>query len=391
MSTESENQVPVGDPDMQTESDYLALSDEEFEKLGPEIFYDPVEKTDEGEKSEATEDIDEKGSPDEGNAAVDENFDAEEASDDGSDNDSNTTDHDDDEPNTDADDAGDESDSEDQPDYKSQIEELISPFRANGKEMAVKDVAEARKLMQMGANYNKKMAGMKPGLKMLKMLERNELLDETKLSFLIDLNAKKPEAITQLLKDSKIDLHTLDVEGEEEGPDYKATDHSIADSDLELDTVVEELRSSEHYTQTLDVVTNVWDAESRQIVAQNPQLLKIINDHIASGQYDQISTEVEKERMFGRLNDVSDIEAYKQTGDAMFVSSESAGTQKGTEPKAKATPKQVSKPSDDERREKRRAASPTKPAAKAAEASKEYNPLGMSDAAFLSAYDETLV
>jgi hypothetical protein len=388
MSTESEEQVMQAS-DTVTESDYLALSDEEFEKLGPGIFSDPVEDTAAEKEEEATEEDDKEALADEDETSVDDASETEEVSDDASEKDNDTTGDDDGDDDASADDT-DESDTEDQPDYKAQIAELISPFKANGKEMSVKDVAEARKLMQMGANYNKKMAGMKPGLKMLKMLERNELLDETKLNFLIDLNAKKPEAITQLLKDSKIDLHTLNVD-EEDRPDYKATDHSIADSDLELDTVVEELRSSEHYTQTLDVVTNVWDAESRQIVAQNPQLLKIINGHIANGQYDQISNAVEKERMFGRLTDVSDIEAYKQTGDALFASSELVGSQKRTEPKAEVTPKQVSKPSDEERREKRRAASPTKPAAKAAESSKEYNPLGMSDEAFISAYDETLV
>lgn len=52
--------------------------------------------------------------------------------------------------------------------------------------MQVNSVDEAIQLMQMGANYTRKMQELQPHRKTLLMLENNGLLDEGKLSFLID-------------------------------------------------------------------------------------------------------------------------------------------------------------------------------------------------------------
>ena len=49
--------------------------------------------------------------------------------------------------------------------------------------------------MQMGAGYGRKLQDMQPHLKTLRMLEKNNLLDEGKLSYLIDLDQKNPDAI----------------------------------------------------------------------------------------------------------------------------------------------------------------------------------------------------
>jgi len=82
------------------------------------------------------------------------------------------------------------------------MKEITAPFRANGKDMQIDSVEDVRKLMQMGANYNKKMAAIKPNLKFIKMLENNDLLNEESISYLIDLQKKDPAAIKKLLKDS---------------------------------------------------------------------------------------------------------------------------------------------------------------------------------------------
>ena len=74
-------------------------------------------------------------------------------------------------------------------DPKSQYQlytELMAPFKANGKIVEVRAVSEARRLMQMGANYTRKMQEIAPHRKKLMMLE-NHKIDEEKLSFLIDL------------------------------------------------------------------------------------------------------------------------------------------------------------------------------------------------------------
>ena len=265
-------------------------------------------------------------------------------------------------------------------DYKAVYDRLMTPFKANGRDIAVKNVDDAIALMQMGANYNKKMAALKPNLKLLKLLENNGLLDEGKISYLIDLEKKNPEAINKLVKDSGID--PLDLTAEKAG-DYKPGTYAVDDREMELDQVLDELQGTPSYNQTLAIVSNKWDGASKQVIANQPQLLKVINSHVQSGIYDLISKEIESERMFGRLDGLSDIEAYRQVGDAI----QARGGFNHLVPQAE-TPKQPEivqpKPKtidEEKRREKKLAAGSTKPVAASANR-QDFNPLALSDDAF---------
>lgn len=274
-------------------------------------------------------------------------------------------------------------------DFEAEYKRLLTPFKANGKDIAVESVDDAIALMQMGANYNKKMAGLKPNLKLMKMLENNGFLSEEKIGFLIDLGKKDPAAINKLVKDSGIDPMDLDAE---KASAYKQTAYAVDDREMELDTVLDELQGTPTYTRTLDVVSNKWDVASKQVVSQTPQLLKVINDHVASGIYDLISKEVAREQVFGRLKGLSDIEAYRQVGDAIQARggfSHLAPSQVATKPAAVVAPVIVApkpKVEDDKLKDKRRAASSTPSAASGATA-KDFDPLSMSDEEFSKVAD----
>lgn len=269
-------------------------------------------------------------------------------------------------------------------DYEAEYKRLLTPFKANGREIAVKSVDDAIALMQMGANYNKKMAALKPNLKLMKLLENNGLLSEEKIGFLIDLEKKDPAAINKLVKDSGIDPMDLDAE---KASGYKQTAYTVDDREIELDTVLDELQGTPSYNRTLEIVSTKWDGASKQVIAGNPQLLKVINDHVQSGIYDLISKEMDNERVFGRLNGLSDIEAYRQVGDALhakgaFNSLAQGSSQNQQKPAAApvvVTPKP--KVEDDKLKDKRRAASSTKPAAPTS-VPKDFNPLSLSDEEF---------
>ena len=85
-------------------------------------------------------------------------------------------------------------------DYEAFYKEVMTPFKANGKLIELRNPAEAVQLMQMGANYTRKMQAIQQHRKVLTMLENNGLLDEGKLSFLIDIEKKNPDAIQKLVK-----------------------------------------------------------------------------------------------------------------------------------------------------------------------------------------------
>ena len=271
-------------------------------------------------------------------------------------------------------------------DYKAEYEKLMKPFKANGRDIQVSSVDDAIALMQMGANYNKKMAALKPNMKLMKMLENNDLLSEEKLNYLIDLSRKDAGAINKLIKESGIDPLTLDTEKAE---GYTPKSYKVDEREIELDMVLEQIQHTPAYPKTLEVVSKQWDPASRQVVANSPQLLKIINDHVDRGIYDVIAAEVERERIFGRLNGMSDIEAYRQVGDSI----QARGgfdhlVQKRTEQGQQAPTRPVvvqpkPKSADDNKlREMRKAASTSKPASASATPASDFNPLALSDEDF---------
>lgn len=266
--------------------------------------------------------------------------------------------------------------------------EITKPFKANGREIKVESVEEVRQLMSMGANYNKKMQGMKPHLATLRTLE-NAKIGEAELNFLIDLHNGVPEAINKLVKDRGID--PLDI-APEKSKDYTPTNHKASDAEVELDAVLADLEGSETLPQTLDVVAKKWDKASKNAVGQNPQILKVINSHIEAGIYDRITAEVDRQRMLGQLAGLSDLAAYRQVGDAMNESgvfatqSEKAG--QPTTPVQQAPAAQVvvapdpKKADDSKRNDAKRAVAPVKSAAPTAALPPDFNPLSLSDEDF---------
>ena len=276
--------------------------------------------------------------------------------------------------------------------YKEAYEKIFAPFKANGHEIKVDNPDDVIRLMQMGANYNQKMATLKPGLKTLKLLERHNLMDESKLSLLIDASKGDKDAITKLIKDNQLDVYNLDLEGE---TDYKPKVQPISEKEYALSEVMDSLKIDPNYEKTLTVVTKEWDKDSRRIIVNEPHLIKTINQHIASGIYDIVQAEVVKQKALGNLEGVSDIVAYKQVGDALDgqgafdhlagTSPEKSEMRQPLAREAKPTKKSAINP-------KKKAVSPTKQRASATgKTNADFNPLEMSDEEFEKQFDPRLM
>ncbi len=355
-------------------NDFFDMSDEDF-LSDDESVAAPVEEPasdDQPTDLEDDADADEQDSEDDGELDTGEPTDPASDSDDdlGDDADSDGSDPDD----SDDDEAGEDAQ------LKSFYDQVTASFKANGRDMKVDNPEDVVRLMQMGANYNRKMAAMKPHLKTLKTLEKFQI-SEDKLNFLIDIDKKDPAAIAKLLKDSEIDPMGFDTD-----QDYQTSSYQVDDKEVELDSVIDEIKDSDTYNQTLDIVTTKWDAKSKAAVANEPQLLKLMNDHVAMGFYDLISNEVETERMHGRLDGLNDIQAYNKVGDAIharggfdhLTQSQGQGQQSPTEEQASSSKKEVA---EKKRRAKRKAAGTPKARAPQAKAD-DINPLSLSDEEF---------
>lgn len=202
-------------------------------------------------------------------------------------------------------------------DFENEYKKLIgSPIKANGKDLVIDSMDDAIKLIQMGANYYKKVEQLKPAQKIISMLESKNMLDESKLSFAVDLLNKNPQAIKQLIADMDLNEVLDDSRGE-----YKPSNYSVSDQQLALDNALKEIQDTPTYTKTVEVLGKVWDNRSRDLVRSNPQAITLINEHIANGIFDTVTAEVEKRKMLGTIpQGLSDIEAYKYVGDSLYAS-----------------------------------------------------------------------
>jgi hypothetical protein len=195
--------------------------------------------------------------------------------------------------------------------HKQVFDELFKPFKANGKEIKIDSVDEARKLMQQGANYHKNMEEFRPFKKAMSVLKQRNALDPEKLNFLLDVQEGKPEAIAKLLKDINVEPLDIDLRKSEE---YKSgyEDNEPLEA---LNTVLDSLEDGDHKVKTLTVLSsNGWDAESRKVLFKNPEGIKIVNEQIRNGQFEKIMAVVEKRKLLGTLTGVSDLEAYNAVG-----------------------------------------------------------------------------
>ena len=187
---------------------------------------------------------------------------------------------------------------------------LMGPIRANGRDIQMQTPEEARKLMQMGAGFTRKMQALQPRLRMVTMLDNNGL-DESALSFLIELHKKKPEAIQKLLSDSKFDPLTVDAD---KAADYVPVDHRVSDRDVAFQAVLEEVAISPTGKEFLNEISTQWDADSKQALYEDPNLLNVINAQRANGIYEQIMGEIDRRKTLGNLQGTSTVQAYYDVG-----------------------------------------------------------------------------
>ena len=200
-------------------------------------------------------------------------------------------------------------------DYKGFYESLIgAPIKANGREITLKSPEEALRLIQMGANYTKKMQVLQPSLRVVKMLENNKLLDEKKLSFLIDLDKGNPQAIQKFLQEKNFDPTTVD---EEVANQYQPSNHQVGDAEWQFNQVLDDVESTETGPELLNEIHQQWDKESKQAVFQDPTILHTLNAQKAQGLYQQITQEMDRQAALGYLNGVPFLQAYRAVGEML--------------------------------------------------------------------------
>lgn len=199
--------------------------------------------------------------------------------------------------------------------YKAGYEQLMAPFKANGKMITPRSPEEAISLMQMGANYTRKMQELQPYRKVMLMLQNNGLMDEGKLSYLIDLDKKNPDAIKKLVKEAGID--PLDINPEEE-INYQVGNHRVSDTEAAFATELDDLKSTPEGQATLGVISQTWDEASKEALFENRGLLQTIQSQRENGIYEIISNEIHRLQMLSQIPAGTPfIQAYNNVGNQL--------------------------------------------------------------------------
>ena len=373
-------------------SNNYELSDEEFAKLDLNDLEQEEENTPEEEEEETleeqpeeedeyeeSEEADNESETEADNEEYLEEQETSEEEDDSVETDTNVEDNDDQEEVTpeevDSENETQESDEKSNDEYKAFYEAITGSFRAAGKEVQISNPDDIKALMQQGISYSQKMAAMKPGLNILRTLDKHDLNDPDKISFLIDLHNRDPQAIAKLVKDSKIDLYEFD---NDEESTYVPRNKIVEETKIE--SVVEDLKHLPSFSVLLDSVNGEWDEDSKKFVVDNPQVLKVLTAQVESGMFKKITDAIEYEQMLGRLKDVPYIEAYSIIESQMSQGSspkqdKPKKTFKASRPKAKPT----------NNSNKRKVASPNSSSNKSEDT---FNPLTVSDEELLQIMEQ---
>ena len=188
-------------------------------------------------------------------------------------------------------------------DYEAVYKDIFKPFKANGKDITPRTVEDVVQLMQMGANYTKKMQLMAPLKKAAESLSRADIREED-LNFLIDVHKGDKEAIKKLLTKHNVDPMELDLDS----TNYVPKNNIVSDEDVEYSNILDDIRDSLPKIQ--EIMTNTWDTRSKEALLKDPNLMRALHEEIAMGRFDNVQAQLEIEKTFGRYKGKSDVEAY---------------------------------------------------------------------------------
>ena len=220
-------------------------------------------------------------------------------------------------------------------DFEAQVNDLFKPFKANGKDMQIKSIEEARTLMMKGAGFEKGMASIKPHRGTIKTLENNAI-DSDRLNLLIDASKGDTGAISKLVHEHGINIRDLESEGDSS---YSPSNHQVSGSVVELDDVIAEIGDTATFDRTAKIVSDQWDDASKQAVLNDPTILRDLNAHVANGTFDRVMQEVNRQQVFGQLKGLSELQAYQQVVNQYAVQQQQAAARPNTKLSTKPTKK----------------------------------------------------
>lgn len=205
--------------------------------------------------------------------------------------------------------------------YEESYKRILEPITSRGRQYNIESLEKARSLMEKGVDYTRKTQELAENRRYIKMLERNNLLDENKLSLLIDISNGDTKAIKKLIKDSKIDAYSLtdDAQYDENGQpiedEYIPGRNIIPPQQARLEELLDTYADSKNFDKVRSDLLK-WDEESKKHVFLENRFdtyIPILAEHAESGKYEEVMKHVNYLSDNGLVNEkVPSIALYRQ-------------------------------------------------------------------------------
>lgn len=202
-------------------------------------------------------------------------------------------------------------DNQEEIDYKAFYENVMQPFKSNGKTVTPSNIADIRNLMQMGTDYTRKTQQLAP-LRRIAETVRNAKISDEDLNNLINAYNGDKEALRRIFK--KNNINPMDIDVESEDVNYRPNNNIATDKQIAFSEVLDEVQPSIPKIRT--ILNEKWDKRSAELIASDPKWLRGLHQEIEMDRFDVIQEVLENQRALGRFKDVSDIEAYSMIASA---------------------------------------------------------------------------
>lgn len=245
--------------------------------------------------------------------------------------------------------------SEDKTEEESEEEKpAFGTVKIDGEEIPLNSQEDLAQLANLGTKYASLAKKFKPIQKIAKMLEKNDLLSPEKVNYIIDVMKGNKQAVSKLMKETKINPY-LDIDLDNTDS-YLPSSYDITDQEIAMDDVMEEIKEDSAFTATTQAIVNM-DSSSQAKFFDNPELVKVLNNQIKSGDYDKIQKEIKRLKALDYLPKADDFVTYFNVGKSLYAAGKLSDSPKKSDNSAK---QQVRKSSASNPKSKGKAPAPTK-------------------------------
>jgi len=199
-------------------------------------------------------------------------------------------------------------------------EAKVHKFKANGQEFEFTEqeiIESFGKVFGQSLDYTKKTQEIAPWRKTISAL-KEENISQDDLNLMIDVLKGDKDAFTAVAKRVGIDTLELDMESDKQ---YVPNQYGKDETTLAIEEVVSQISRDPEYRQTQYVVDEQWDMKSRQVLAENPQMIAGLHQDIKDGIYEKVAPMAIKAKMLDG-GSKSDLEYYIEAGKQFYSAPE---------------------------------------------------------------------